>query len=175
MNTVFSLMDVFSMKQIAASHAPYALSPVPGPKASLAKSWTTKFFGVNVVPDLGILTTSIASMTDTPIIQRSWGLLGGSDFYGPNFTFSEYMKSRNYLTATLFHFGLVSLSLLLAIPFLRTFARKFVYQPGEGQTKEEAMKDRVEYRGIATPDIGTPKPPRAFCRASYQGSLYACK
>lgn len=57
------------------------------------------------------------------------------------------------------------------IPLFRTVMRKFVYQPGDGPTKEQTRKDRVEYRGVARPDTkeGTP---RAFCRAYYDGSLY---
>jgi hypothetical protein len=140
-----------------------------------SRSWITKLLGVRVVPDLGILTTSIGASTDQPIVQRSWGLLGGNSFYGPNFRFAEYSKARNYFLAVVIHFGLVLGALLLAVPFLRKFARRFVYQPGDGPTKEESQKDRVEYRGIAKPDVQTENPPRAFCRAHFNGSLYACK
>jgi hypothetical protein len=135
----------------------------------------TKIFGVRVVPDLGILTTSMGRVSDIPIVQRSWGLLGGADFYGPNFRFSEFLKSRNYLTAVITHFTLVFGGLMIAIPFVRKMARSYVYKPGDGPTKEESKNDRVEYRGIATPDVKTPKPPRAFCTARYEGNLYDCK
>jgi len=135
----------------------------------------TKIFGVRVVPDLGILTTSMGRVSDIPIVQRSWGLLGGADFYGPNFWFSEFLKSRNYLTAVTTHFTLVFAGLMIAIPFVRKMTRSYVYKPGDGPTKEESKNDRVEYRGIATPDVKTPKPPRAFCTARYEGSLYDCE
>jgi hypothetical protein len=128
-----------------------------------------------VVPDLGILTTSLGRVSDTPIVQRSWGLLGGPDFYGPNFHFTEFMKSRNYLTAFMTHVSILVGSLFIAIPFVRTLARKYGYQPGDGPTKEEIKNDRVEYRGIATPDVKTPNPPRAYCRACWEGSMYQCK
>lgn len=175
MNTVFTLMDVYSFKQLGAANAPYALSPIPGPKTKNPKPWITKLFGVRVVPDLGILTTSIGASADQPIIQRSWGLLGGNSFYGPNFRWGEYSKARNYLTAVLMHYGLFAGMLFLAVPIFRKFARRFVYQPGDGPTKEEYKNDRFEYRGIATPDVQTANPPRAFCRAYFNGSLYACK
>lgn len=168
-------MDVYSFKQLGAANAPYALSPIPGPKAKDTKSWITKLFGVRVVPDLGILTTSIAASADQPIIQRSWGLLGGNNFYGPNFRWAEYSKARNYLTAVLMHFGLLAGMMFLSVPIFRKFARRFVYQPGDGPTKEEYKNDRFEYRGIATPDIQTPNPARAYCRVYFDGSLYACK
>jgi hypothetical protein len=168
-------MDVFSLKQLKAAHAPFALSPIPGPKASNSKSWVTKLFGIKVVPDLGILTTSLGGVANVPIVQRSWGLLGGSRFYGPNFSYSEYMKSRNHLTAVIFHFALTTMSLLLAITFIRNLTKKFVYQPGDGPTKEQSKNDRLEYRGIGTPDVQTANPPRAFVKAYYEGSLYKRK
>lgn len=168
-------MDVYSFKQLGAANAPYALSPVPGPKIVSPKSWVSKLFGVRVVPDLGILTTSIGASADQSIIQRSWGLLGGNSFYGPNFQFSEYSKARNYFMAVVVHIGLVVGTLFLAVPFIRKVVRRFVYQPGDGPTKEESQKDRIEYRGIAKPDVQTANPPRAFCRAYFNGSLYACK
>ena len=114
-------------------------------------------------------------MVDTPIVQRSWGLLGGDDFYGPNFHFSEFMKARNYLTGILFHLTLLFGSMLLAIRPLRQIAKKYVYQPGDGPTKEDVRNDRVEYRAIGIPDVQTSKPIRAFCKASFEGSMYACK
>jgi hypothetical protein len=101
--------------------------------------------------------------------------LGGADFYGPNFRFAEFMKSRNYLTAVVMHFSILAGTLLVAIPFLRTLARKYVTQPGDGPTKDQIRNDRFEYRGIATPDVKTPNPPRAFCKARYEGSVYECK
>jgi hypothetical protein len=145
LNTVFTLMDVYPLKQIGASSAPYAISPIPGPKTRNTKSWVTSLFGIRVVPDLGILTTSLGGMVDKPIVQRSWGLLGGEKFYGPNFHFSEYMKARSYLMAVVIHFGLALGGLCLIVPLFRKFARRYVYQPGDGPTKEESKNDRYVY------------------------------
>ena len=168
-------MDVYPLKTIGATGAPFALSPIPGPDTRYPKSWLTRLSGIRVVPDLGVLTTSIGGMADEPIVQRSWGLLGGDKFYGPNFHISIYMKARNYLHAVTIHFAIAIGGLLLAIPLFRKLARRYVYQPGDGPTKDESRNDRLEYRGIATPDVDTPNPPRAFCRAYYQGSLYKRK
>lgn len=85
------------------------------------------------------------------------------------------MKSRNYLTGIAIHFAILFGSVALAIGPLRHLLKKFVYQPGDGPTKEEVRNDRIEYRGIGIPDVQTAKPPRAFCKASFEGSLYACK
>lgn len=171
--SALGLMDVFSVKELAVAHAPYAISPIPGPKTPNPNSWVTRILGLRSVPDLGILTTSIGGTIDTAIVQRSWGLLGGDDFYGPNFYFSEFMKSRNYLTGIAIHFAILFGSVALAIGPLRHLLKKFVYQPGDGPTKEEVRNDRIEYRGIGIPDVQTAKPPRAFCKASFEGSLYA--
>jgi hypothetical protein len=175
LNTIFTLFDTFSFKQLEAAHKPYAISPIPGPKIPDPNSLITKITGVRAVPDLGLLTTSLGRVSDTPIVQRSWGLLGGPNFYGPNFHFTEFMKSRNYLAAFMTHISILVGSLFIAIPFVRTLARKYVYQPGDGPTKEEVKNDRVEYRGIATPDVKTPNPPRAYCRACWEGSMYECR
>ncbi|KUJ19561.1 uncharacterized protein LY89DRAFT_780481 [Mollisia scopiformis] len=172
LSTVFNIMDSFTMKQIGAAHAPYGISPIPGPKVKDNRSLITKFFGIRAVRDLGILTTSLGAVADVPIVQRSWGLLGGNKFYGPNFHVYEYMKARNHLSAVMIHFALAFGSIMLAIPFIRSIARKLVYQPGDGPTKEESEKYRLEYRGIGTPDTTTPNPPRAFCKAAYEGSAY---
>jgi hypothetical protein len=167
-------MDAFSVKELVAANEPYAISPIKGPKTPNPNSFVTRLFGVRAVRDLGILTTSLTAMMDTPIVHRSWGLLGGEDFYGPNFYFSELLKARNHLTAVMLHFALLLGSALLGIRPLRQVARKYVYQPGEGPTKEEVRNDRLEYRAIGMPDVQTAKPPRAFCKGSFEGSLYAC-
>lgn len=167
--TVLSITEAYNLREIGAALSPYAISPIPGPKTSNPTSWTTKAFGIRAVQDLGILTTSLAGTSDRAIVQRSWGLLG----YGPRFYFSEYMKARNYLTGVFFHFALIIGTVCIAIPFIRNLAKKYVYQPGEGPTKEEYKNDRFEYRGLGKPDIETPNAPRAFCRFSYESSCYA--
>jgi len=117
--TVFSILDAFTIKEITSSLKPYAISPVPGPSTKSPVSLLTKLLGVRTVRDLGLLTTSLAGTSDAAIVHRSWGLQS----YGPNFHFSEYMKARNYLTGTFFHFALLMGSLLLAIPPFRAWLR----------------------------------------------------
>ncbi|ATZ56235.1 hypothetical protein BCIN_13g00840 [Botrytis cinerea B05.10] len=170
--TVFTLLEVFSLKQLKDAFTPYALSPIPGPKVRPSKSLITKLTGIKVVPDLGILTTSLAGSTNLAIMHRSWGLSSEKRFYGPNFKVEEYMKARNYLTGIAIHFGLILGGLFLAIPFFRHTARKYVYQPGDGAAKEETKSDRVELRAIAKPDNEQANPPRIFCREYYEGSIY---
>jgi hypothetical protein len=108
-------------------------------------------------------------------VQRSWGLLGGAKFYGPNFYIEQYSYARNYFLGIMFHIGLSIATVLVALAPVRWLVKKFVYAPGDGPTAEEAKSDRIEYRGIAYPDVTTLNPPRAYCRAYYEGSMYRCE
>ncbi|KAG9247255.1 Saccharopine dehydrogenase-domain-containing protein [Calycina marina] len=168
LSSALSFMENFTLKQIKESMIPYAISPASGPKVPSPISWTTKIFGIRAVRDLGILTTAIQASSDVAIVQRSWGFLN----YGPKFQYHEYMKSRNYLTGILTHFAILAGGIILAIPFLRNTAKRFVVQPGHGPTKEESSRERFEFRGIGTPDVPGQAPARAYCKFSYQGSLY---
>jgi hypothetical protein len=172
LNSIFSIFDVYSLKELRAANEPYALSPIPGPKTRDTVPWTTKVFGSRYIRDLGIQTTYIFAAADKPQVHRTWGLLGGPNNYGPNFDFNEYKKTQNYLSGMLNHFGLLFGSILVSIPFVRMLLRKFVVQPGDGPSKEEARMDLVEYKGIANPDFQAAKPPRAFARATFPGSGY---
>lgn len=110
-------------------------------------------------------------MIDTPIVQRSWGLLG----YGPKFRYGEYMKVRNAFQGVAIHIALLIAPLFLFIPFVETIARLFIPASGDGATKEQGAKDRLEFRGIAKPDISTLNPPRAYVHSVIEGSVYACE
>jgi hypothetical protein len=168
-------MECFTVSELAASFAPFALSPIPGPQSKSSASVFTKIFGVRTVPDLGTLTSSIQGRADTPIVQRSWGLLGGAKLYGPNFYFEQYSHARNYFQGIMAHFGLAITTVLIAFAPVLWLVKKFVYAPGDGPTAEEARSDRIEYQGIAYPDIAVPNPQRAYCRAYFEGSMYGCK
>ena len=84
------------------------------------------------------------------------------------------MTSRNYVTAVLTHVAIMVGSFLLAVPWARSWARRYVYAPGEGPTKEEYKNDHFEYRGVAYPDVKTKTSVRAFCSARFEGSVYDC-
>lgn len=181
--SLLSFFDTFSLKEIAEAFRPYALSPVPNPNAASRKpSLKTRLTGLRTVPNLGRLTTFLAADTDRAIIGRTWGLLSqaggakGSEAYGPNFDFSEHMRTRNWLSGVLVHWGIALSGLLLAVlPPLRSAVRRFVYKQGDGPDKEQSKKDEIEFRGVAAPDTDRPVGKQAFCRATYFGSMYACK
>lgn len=177
--TVLSIFDYFSLDELRASSKPYASSPIPHPeKARPTPTLLQRWLGVCNVPNLGVLTTSIAGRTDVPVVERSWGLLSQipsrkDQFYGPRFNWVEYYKPRNWLHGILVHLGLVFGTAMLALfPPVRTLVKRFVYQPGEGRTKEEMAKEEIEYRGVATPDTPTAAGKQAYCRAWFHGSMY---
>lgn len=163
------------MKEIVEALKPFSLSPIPAPKHQAPDSLITKILGIREVSDLGILTDSLFGTTDRALVHRSWGLLGGPNNYGPNFKFSEYAKSRNYLTAILFHFVFTIGIAAIFVPFVRSIAKKFVYAPGGGPTEEEFKNDRFEYRGVGIPDLDKPTSSKAFGRAKWEGSFYVRK
>lgn len=123
--------------------------------------------------DLGVLTTSIQGAADATIVNRSWGLLGSGEYYGPRFQFSPYMRARNILTGALIHFALALGTLSLLLPPVRWALKKMVFQPGEGVSKEVAKRERIEYRAVATSDSSDPADPhRIEGRAAWEGGLY---
>ncbi|KAI1844718.1 hypothetical protein JX266_009174 [Neoarthrinium moseri] len=175
--TVLGLAESYSIKDIAASHKPYALSPVPNPHPTPAASLFSKLTGLYSVSNLGLLHTSITAGTNTSIVQRTWGLLKQEDsrqkqFYGPKFSYREFMKARNFLTGIAMHYALiVGGALLLFVPPFRALMRRLVFQPGQGPSKEDAAKEYIEFRGVANPDVADSKK-QAFVKAWYSGSMY---
>jgi hypothetical protein len=174
--TFLTFMDHHTLPEIMASAAPFALSPIPGPKSRSSASLLTKIFGVRFYPPLGLLTTALQAGADMPIVQRTWGLLGGSKLYGPNFYYEQYMRTNGYLRGIALHFAINLGMILLAIPPVRWLLKKLIIAPGDGPTEEESRHYRGEYRAIATADVATPGPkPMAYCRAYFEGGMYHCK
>ncbi|KAJ0107590.1 saccharopine dehydrogenase [Diaporthe amygdali] len=178
--SLLGFFDTFSLKEITETMRPFALSPVPNPNAASHKpSLKTRLTGLRTVPNLGKMTTCLAGDSDRAIIGRTWGLFEQigtkeAEAYGPNFAFSEYMRTRNWLSGVLMHWGIAVVSVLLvALPPLRSVVRRFVYKQGDGPDKEQSKKHEIEIRGVAAPDTERPVGKQAFCRATYFGSMYA--
>jgi hypothetical protein len=149
---------------------PYALSPIASPKNKPSESLLTKLLGYRHIPDLGILTDSPQSGSDIGIVYRSWALFSNGSWYGPNFTFNEWLRVPSALMGSIFHyimaFGMVG---LYFAPF-RWLLKKFVYQPGQGPTKEEFANNIMRYKCIATSDSAEKK--RAVSSFEYTGGGY---
>ncbi|RYC60489.1 hypothetical protein CHU98_g5709 [Xylaria longipes] len=176
--TLIGLFETFSFKEVAASHKPYALSPVPNSKSAPKASIQSKLTGAYHVPNLGIQSTSLTAGTDAAVVHRTWGIFQQEaalqkHAYGPNFTYREFMKTRNVVTAMIMHYSLIIGGALLAFcsPF-RNLLRRYVFQPGQGPSREDAAKEYLEFRGVATPDVQPASGKQAFCRAWYHGGMY---
>ncbi|KAK4239625.1 Saccharopine dehydrogenase-like oxidoreductase [Achaetomium macrosporum] len=180
LSTALTLLENFTLSDLRAAYTPFALSPIPQPAASATPkpSLLTRLTGLVTVPSLGLLTTSIAAATDAATVQRTWGLLSTlpsprkEQFYGPHFSFREYMRPRNWLTGMALHFALILFRLVLATPLLRRIVARTVTQPGEGPDAEVAKGDEIEYRGVAHADVNGDGREGAFCRAWFRGSTY---
>ncbi|KAI8954567.1 hypothetical protein F4801DRAFT_587375 [Xylaria longipes] len=176
--TLIGLFETFSFKEVAASHKPYALSPVPNSKSAPKASIQSKLTGAYHVPNLGIQSTSLTAGTDAAVVHRTWGIFQQEaalqkHAYGPNFTYREFMKTRNVVTAMIMHYSLIIGGALLAFcsPF-RNLLRRYVFQPGQGPSREDAAREYLEFRGVATPDVQPASGKQAFCRAWYHGGMY---
>jgi len=170
---------MFPAKVILQALKPYALSPVPNSHPGPKKSLITSATGLIRVHGLGLLSSSVTGPMNAALVFRTWGLTKQEpslqkQFYGPNFTYQEFDKTRNVLTGIMAHYALlIGATLLLFSPF-RALIRKFIFEPGEGPDKDEARKDCIEFRAVAKPDITETKK-QAFGKMSYTGSMYYCK
>ena len=136
LSTVLTLWDSYGLAELAKAQGHWALCPIPPPKQTSSKPLMEKLTGVREMEVLGTLTDSIQGPADIPIVGRSWGLHDQGRFYGQNFRLSAYMKAKNYLTSFAFHLALTASFTALLLPPVRWLLKNFVYQPGDGPTKE---------------------------------------
>lgn len=177
--TALGLWDIFTLKEVKEANSPYAQSPIPHKEPTRPRdSILEKIFGVRTIPNLGLMTTSAMASTNIPVIERTWGLLSETpsrkdEFYGPNFTWSEYMKARNWLHGIFIHWLLlIGGMLVVSIPALRAFLKNRVLQPGEGAKHEDTENDALEYKCIAYPDSEKATGKAAYCHMWYHGGIY---
>jgi short subunit dehydrogenase-like uncharacterized protein len=172
--TVIGLFDKYSISETTEAMKPWSLCPTTPPRSSLeGPTLFQRLFGVRQVRDLGTLSSSIQGATDATIVHRSWGLFENGNFYGPKFRFSPYMHVRNTFTGIMVHFALALGMIALILSPVRSLLKRFVFQPGEGPSKESSRRDRIEYRAIATVDSADPNDPKRITgRMAWDGSLY---
>jgi short subunit dehydrogenase-like uncharacterized protein len=136
LDTVLTLFDTYSLSHLAKSMTPWSLSAITPPQHSSSKSLKESLTGVRTDPDLGILTDSLQGPSDIPIVNRSWSLYDGGKLYGPKFKVSIYTKTSSQLQGFLIHLAMTFGFAALFIPPVRWLLKRFVYQPGQGPTKE---------------------------------------
>ncbi|KAL8370110.1 hypothetical protein RB595_000470 [Gaeumannomyces hyphopodioides] len=179
-DTVFNVLDRFSLKELSRALKPYALSPVPRPNRPRPKpSLVRRLTGLVTVPGLGLLTTSFAGRTNVAIVERTWGLLATTSSrqpqaYGPNFSFREYMPAPSRLRGFAMHlaFALGGLMLVMTPSPLRRLVRRFLTQPGQGKSREEGAREGLQLRAVADADTTAEAAKQAYCEARFRGSMY---
>ena len=130
--TVLGMFDHYSLKEMNRAMHPFSISPVK-PDRDQPESLTTRLFGLRTVSGLGTLTTNPLGPGDLVQVHRSWGLFDDGYLYGKNFVCRAHSRSRNAVTAVMWHIGLnASMASLALIPPLRWLAMKLVTQPGDG-------------------------------------------
>lgn len=177
LESFLNMLDTFPVKTILQALKPYALSPVPNNHLLPRKSFITSTTGLVQPRGLGLLSTSVTGAMNAALVFRTWGLMKQEssmqkDSYGPNFTYQEFMKVHNVLAGMILHYGLFASAVLLLCSPVRKLLRKFIFKPGQGPDKEEAKKDRIEFRAVAKPDVEIQTTSYAFGRLSYIGSMY---
>jgi short subunit dehydrogenase-like uncharacterized protein len=154
--TVIGLFDKYSISETTEAMKPWSLCPTTPPRSSLeGPTLFQRLFGVRQVRDLGTLSSSIQGATDATIVH------------------SPYMHVRNTFTGIMVHFALALGMIALILSPVRSVLKRFVFQPGEGPSKESSRRDRIEYRAIATVDSADPNDPKRITgRMAWDGSLY---
>ncbi|KAK3676143.1 hypothetical protein LTR78_003893 [Recurvomyces mirabilis] len=171
--TVLTLFDSYSLSHLQKSGRPWSLSPIKRLGSVPSRPLLEQITGVREVSDLGTLTDSLQGPADIPIANRSWALIEGGKFYGPNFHLTCYTRTRNAVTGLLVHVAMTVGFLAILLPPVRWALQRFVTQPGSGPSKEDVKNDYVEWRAIAHADVqDSNDPKRAEARMRWQGSMY---
>ncbi|KAK5046877.1 hypothetical protein LTR84_007231 [Exophiala bonariae] len=175
--TFLNLFDTYSLKFIGQALKPYALSPVPNEHMAPKGSFLSAITGQRTITGLGRLSTSATGPLNTAIVHRTWGLTKQEDslnaeFYGPNFTYQEYMNTDSFFKGVLVHYSLIIGALFVLLPPFRALVRKAVFQPGEGPDKEKAKNEIIEFRAVAMPDTKSEGGKQVFGQLRFPGSMY---
>ena len=172
--TAIGIFDAYSGKEIAAgtkwTHSP--IQPPPKSQHPSLPDPTKILLGVRTVPGLGTLTTSVSAGPNISTVQRSWGLLDGGKFYGPNFQYKEYMTVRSTLVGALIHIAIVGAAILLAFRPIRWALLKIIYQPGQGPDREATKSECLEHRCVATAVNAEGEEKKALARWRYEDGMY---
>ncbi|KAL1746933.1 Saccharopine dehydrogenase-domain-containing protein [Schizophyllum fasciatum] len=156
--TVFEMFDIPRHK-IKASAADWALSPVKGrPSPTFQLSYRLPHVNPPVYGGHFLMTT-----VNRPVVQRTWGLQQEGNpaaAYGPNFKYSEFLKTSGWLSGVLLSLSIALGGLLLkTIKPLRTLVQKYVLQPGQGPSEEALEQGFFKITTVASSDPLPDKPP----------------
>lgn len=162
------MFEWLSASELAKAMRPFSLSASPPPKNIPSESILEKVFGVRAIRDLGTVTSSPTAIADITIVHRSSSLM--PELYGQQFFFRQFLSVRNAFIGVVLHIGFLVGITLLTLPPVRWLARKLVFAPGSGPTREDSINDRVELHAVATADNAEKQ--RVFGKFTYGGGMY---
>jgi short subunit dehydrogenase-like uncharacterized protein len=169
--SLIDLVEAYPGSFIKASLKPTALCAIDPPQATPSTiGLSSAILGSRHVPDLGTLTDSPQAFADIGIVYRSWSLFESGAYYGPEFTFSEYMRVSNRFLGACVHYLFAVAMFCVSFRPLRSVFKRLAFNPGTGPSREEAAKDILSYKAIATAD--EPKNRRSYATYDYKGSVY---
>ena len=134
--TVLSLFDTYSLAQVSKTLRPWSLCAIGPPTSRNRRPGSEKLLGLRKDRNLGVLTDSISGATDLVIINRSRSLIENGSFYGSKFHPRAYMTAKSALGAFAWHVAVVVGTVAIVLSPVRWLIKKFVYQPGQGPSKE---------------------------------------
>lgn len=177
MGTLLNLFGHYPLKALRQSIQPYALSPVPNNHPLPRRSFWSSVTGVYKIPSLPLLSTSISGKANEAIVFRTWGLLKQepnlqTEFYGPKFTYREFMYAPGPIRGMLMHYLIVMGGYLMLLAPFRAFIRLFIFKPGDGPDTEKAKEDIIELQAVGKPDSDANINKQIFGKLSYNGSMY---
>ena len=116
MASFLNMYESIDPKTMAESLQPWALSPIEGRKASSGAN----MLGMRHDKTLGLLSTSSPTeRQDRALVHRSWALLDGGNFYGPNFFYNEYNRASGTFAGMVAKLGVKLLEASLSSGFSR--------------------------------------------------------
>ena len=152
--TVHSLLDTYGFATVSRSinwiNCPVPRPSIPSPK-SLLNRLSNAIFGARQVSGLpDYQTTSVNAGPNIATVQRSWGLFDSGKYYGPNFDYEEYIETKSWWQGVLVHWAFALALPFIALPFMRSLLRPFLFQPGQGPDREKSKSDAVEMMTVLT-------------------------
>ncbi|RAO66108.1 uncharacterized protein BHQ10_002120 [Talaromyces amestolkiae] len=175
--TILNLFSQYPLKTLLQSIEPYALSPEPNNHPLPKRSFWSSLTGVYKVPGLPLLSTSISGKANEAIVFRTWGLLKQDpnlqkEFYGPKFTYREFMYAPGFVRGMLMHYFIVIGGYLLLLAPVRTLVRRFVFKPGDGPDTKKAKDEVIELQAVGKPVPTTEENKQVLGKLRYHGSMY---
>jgi short subunit dehydrogenase-like uncharacterized protein len=148
--SMMNMMEMYSIKALAAAIKPFGLSSIGPPSNPTPQS--------SIMHDDrlgGWLGPWIMGPTNRAVVGRTYGLLGGE--WGQKFSYREYRNYGSWFMCQVNALGLQLMGLCLGIPPLRWVASKLVPPPGSGPSDETMRNGKYSFKVIAETDEPEPK------------------